>query len=106
MSESLHAPSPTTREFNERQYSSPANLRLRREPYKYAEFPFDYQTIILGSLGLKGDESLLDAGCGDGIELMDAIAASTTSGQDLSGLQVFGLDLVWGELVSHQFVSE
>lgn len=52
--------------LNRVQYATADKLLARRSIYQYCRPPLDIKDEIIKALKLKGDEAILDVGCGDG----------------------------------------
>jgi SAM-dependent methyltransferase len=73
------------------QYASDANLSSRQALYRFQDPPVHNPVWTLDLAELRGDESVLDVGCGNGVHLAD-LARRAHRGQ------VFGMDLSPGML--------
>ena len=83
------------RDIIRRQYSTEDNLRIRQEIHdKYTVPNVNFSEWALNALNLRGDERVLDVGCGNGLYY-------SRLRQRYPNVQYFGVDLFEKMLLSH-----
>ena len=57
--------------LRETQYADDSNLAARQHIYAYCAHPIDLPAVVIDSLGLAGQEIVVDVGCGNGLYLAE-----------------------------------
>ena len=74
------------------------NVVMRWMPYEYSQPKIDFEAEVIRSLGLTGDETVVDLGCGAGLTLEDLYLRHGHRGR-LIGIdpEIEQFDQLWGE---------